>query len=203
VVLFDEIEKAHSDIFNTLLQVLDDGRLTDAQGRTVGFRNTVVIMTSNVGSPFLLEGLTADGRIDDEVRGHVLAELAARFRPEFLNRVDDIVLFKPLTREEIEQIVVLQLDDLRRRMSERRIELVLTSEARRLIAENGYDPVFGARPLRRYIQRHVETPIARALLAEEIVDGARVTLATGPGGLELHCENRDQRGASETVPAAA
>jgi ATP-dependent Clp protease ATP-binding subunit ClpB len=132
-----------------------------------------------------------------------LAELGTHFRPEFLNRVDDIVLFKPLTSEEIEQIVVLQVDNLRRRMSERRIELILTPEARRLIAENGYDPAFGARPLRRYIQRHIETPIARALLAGEVLDGARVTLATGPAGLELHSESRDHPEASDTVPAAA
>ncbi|MGZ4335016.1 MAG: AAA family ATPase, partial [Gaiellaceae bacterium] len=200
VVLFDEIEKAHSDVFNALLQVLDDGRLTDAQGRTVDFRNTVVIMTSNIGSPFLLEGVTPDGEIEEEARGRVLAELRAHFRPEFLNRVDEIVLFKPLTRDEIERIVVLQLDGLRRRLAERRIELVLTEEGRRLIAEAVYDPVFGARPLRRYIQREVETRIARLLLAGEIRDGARVTVDAGPGGVVLRSENVEQPDEREPEP---
>jgi ATP-dependent Clp protease ATP-binding subunit ClpB len=189
VVLFDEIEKAHSDIFNTLLQVLDDGRLTDAQGRTVDFRNTVVIMTSNIGSTYLLEGVTPDGEIAEDARALVLAELRERFRPEFLNRVDETVLFKPLTRPEIERIVLLQLDDVRRRLADRRIDLVLTDEARHLIAEAGYDPVYGARPLRRYIQREIETRIARALLSGEIADGARVTLDVGELGLEVHAES--------------
>jgi ATP-dependent Clp protease ATP-binding subunit ClpB len=197
VVLFDEIEKAHSDIFNTLLQVLDDGRLTDAQGRTVDFRNTVVIMTSNIGSPYLLEGLTPDGEIAEDARARVLAELRDHFRPEFLNRVDDVVLFKPLTRTEIERIVVLQLEDVRRRLADRRIDLVLTEDARRLIAEAGYDPVYGARPLRRYIQREVETRIARGLLSGQIVDGARVTLDVGAHGLELHAENPEHADATE------
>jgi ATP-dependent Clp protease ATP-binding subunit ClpB len=188
VILFDEIEKAHPDIFNTLLQVLDDGRLTDAQGRTVDFRNTVVIMTSNIGSPYLLEGVNENGEIAEDIRALVLAELRERFRPEFLNRVDDIVLFKPLTRAEIERIVVLQLEDVRQRLVEHRIDLVLTDEARQLIADAGYDPVYGARPLRRYIQREVETRIARAMLSGEIVDGARVTLDVGAHGLELHAE---------------
>jgi ATP-dependent Clp protease ATP-binding subunit ClpB len=203
VVLFDEIEKAHSDIFNTLLQVLDDGRLTDAQGRTVDFRNTVVIMTSNIGSPFLIEGVTRDGEIGEETRARVLAELRAHFRPEFLNRVDDVVLFKPLTRPEIERIVVLQLEDVRRRLAERRIELVLTDEARRLIADSAYDPVYGARPLRRYIQREIETRIARALLAGEILDGARVTIDTGPAGLEVQAANPAGRTDAQPERAAA
>jgi ATP-dependent Clp protease ATP-binding subunit ClpB len=205
IVLFDEIEKAHSDIFNTLLQVLDDGRLTDAQGRTVDFRNAVVIMTSNIGSPYLLEGLTPDGDIADDARARVFAELRAQFRPEFLNRVDDIVLFKPLTRVEIERIVVLQLEGLRRRLAERRIELVLTDEARSLIAESGYDPVYGARPLRRYIQREIETRIARALLSGEVLDGARVTIDAGPGGVEVLPENPEAPAETEqqAVGAAA
>jgi ATP-dependent Clp protease ATP-binding subunit ClpB len=197
VVLFDEIEKAHADVFNTLLQVLDDGRLTDAQGRTVDFRNAVVIMTSNIGSPYLLEGVGAGGEIDEEARGLVLAELRGRFRPEFLNRVDDVVLFKPLTREEIERIVVLQLEDLRGRLAERRIALELTDEARQLIADHGYDPAFGARPLRRYIQHEVETRIARALLAGTIVDGATVTLDAGPDGLEVSVEEPKRAGERE------
>jgi ATP-dependent Clp protease ATP-binding subunit ClpB len=206
VVLFDEIEKAHPDVFNTLLQVLDDGRLTDAQGRTVDFRNAIVIMTSNVGSPFLLEGLGADGEIENAARERVLAELRDHFRPEFLNRLDEIVLFKPLTRTEIEQIVGLQLEDLQRRLAERRVEVEVTEEARRVIVEHGYDPVYGARPLRRYIQREVETRIARALLSGVAVDGSHITLDAGPDGLELHAdrarsgEEADER---ETVGAAA
>jgi ATP-dependent Clp protease ATP-binding subunit ClpB len=205
VVLFDEIEKAHPDVFNVLLQVLDDGRLTDSQGRTVDFRNTIVIMTSNIGSPYLLEGVTDDGRIPEDARARVMAELRDHFRPEFLNRVDDIVLFKPLTRDEIQQIVGLQIEDVRRRLAERRIALELADEARRFIADAGYDPVYGARPLRRYIQHEVETRIARALVSGEILDGARIILDAGPEGLEIHWEN--PRGAdereSEAVPAGA
>jgi ATP-dependent Clp protease ATP-binding subunit ClpB len=172
VVLFDEIEKAHSDVFNTLLQLLDDGRLTDAQGRTVDFRNTVVIMTSNIGSMYLLEGLTDNGEIREDARDRVMAELRGHFRPEFLNRIDEIVLFKPLTLAEIEHIVDLQIESLRRRLAERRISLELTEPARGLIAREGYDPVYGARPLRRFIQREVETRVARALLKGDLPPGA-------------------------------
>ena len=174
VVLFDEIEKAHADVFNTLLQVLDDGRLTDAQGRTVDFRNTVVIMTSNIGSPYLLEGATASGEIKPEARELVLAELRRHFRPEFLNRVDDIVLFKPLTEPEIERIVELMLNDLRSRLADRRMTLEVSEDARRHIAEQGFDPVYGARPLRRFIAHEVETRIGRALLGGDVHDGATI-----------------------------
>jgi ATP-dependent Clp protease ATP-binding subunit ClpB len=176
VVLFDEIEKAHPDVFNALLQILDDGRLTDAQGRTTDFRNTVVIMTSNIGSLHLLEGLSESQEISEAVRDRVMDELRAHFRPEFLNRVDEIVLFKPLSLEEIEQIVGLQIDDVRRRLADRRIGLELTEAGRELIAREGYDPVYGARPLRRFIQREVETRIARALLSGDIDEGAVVTI---------------------------
>jgi ATP-dependent Clp protease ATP-binding subunit ClpB len=176
VVLFDEIEKAHPDVFNTLLQILDDGRLTDAQGRTVNFRNTVIIMTSNIGSLYLLDGLSDDGEIQPEARDRVMGELRTHFRPEFLNRVDDIVLFKPLTLEEIERIVDLQIADVQRRLAERRLGLELTEAARALIARQGYDPVYGARPLRRFIQREVETRIGRALIAGDIRDGATITV---------------------------
>jgi ATP-dependent Clp protease ATP-binding subunit ClpB len=176
VVLFDEIEKAHPDVFNALLQILDDGRLTDAQGRTTDFRNTVVIMTSNIGSLHLLEGLSESQEISEAVRDRVMDELRAHFRPEFLNRVDEIVLFKPLSLEEIEQIVGLQIDDVRRRLADRRIGLELTEAGRELIAREGYDPVYGARPLRRFIQREVETRIARALLSGDIDEGAGVTI---------------------------
>jgi len=181
VVLFDEVEKAHPDVFNTLLQLLDDGRLTDAQGRTVDFRNTVVIMTSNIGSPHLLDGLTDTGEIGEAARERVMGELRSHFRPEFLNRVDDIVLFKPLTLEEIERIVDLQIADVRARLADRRLELELTEPARVLIAREGYDPVYGARPLRRFISHEVETRIGRALLAGDVHDGATITL-DGDGG---------------------
>jgi ATP-dependent Clp protease ATP-binding subunit ClpB len=174
VVLFDEIEKAHADVFNTLLQVLDDGRLTDSQGHQVDFRNTVVIMTSNIGSHYLFDGVTPDGEIKPDTRERVMAELRTHFRPEFLNRVDDIVLFTPLSMPEIERIVELQLDELRNRLAENQIDLEITPQARRIIAEHGYDPVYGARPLRRYIAHEVETRIGRALLRGEIATGGRI-----------------------------
>jgi ATP-dependent Clp protease ATP-binding subunit ClpB len=174
VVLFDEIEKAHADVFNTLLQVLDDGRLTDAQGRTVDFRNTIIIMTSNIGSNYLLDGITQEGEIKPEVREHVMAQLRLHFRPEFLNRVDDIVLFKPLTLTEIEEIVGLMFEDLRSRLAERGIILEVTHEARRFIAEQGYDPVYGARPLRRFIAHEVETRVGRALLSGDVREGGTI-----------------------------
>jgi len=189
VVLFDEIEKAHADVFNVLLQVLDDGRLTDAQGRTVDFKNTVVIMTSNVGSPYLLEGVTAAGEVSEHARAAVMSELRAQFRPEFLNRVDDIVLFTPLTLAEIERIVDLQVESVRRRLADRRIEVRLTEAGRRFVATAAYDPVYGARPLRRYIQREVETRIGRALLSGEILDGATIVVDAVDGELEVRHEN--------------
>jgi ATP-dependent Clp protease ATP-binding subunit ClpB len=176
VVLFDEIEKAHADVFNTLLQILDDGRLTDSQGRTVDFRNTVVIMTSNIGSPHLLDGVLGDGEISDDARERVMADLRGHFRPEFLNRVDDIIMFKPLTLAEIERIVDLQISDVRRRLAIRRVGLELTEAARAFIARAGYDPVYGARPLKRFIQREVETRIGRALVGGEIAEGATIML---------------------------
>ncbi|MFG3268531.1 ATP-dependent chaperone ClpB [Streptomyces bobili] len=185
VVLFDEIEKAHPDVFNTLLQVLDDGRITDAQGRTVDFRNTVVIMTSNLGSQYLLQDAAADGEIKPEVRELVMGELNRHFRPEFLNRVDDIVLFHPLGLAQIERIVDLLLDELRRRLAEQRIALVLTEEARRLIAAEGYDPVYGARPLRRFISHEVETKIGRALLGSDVREGVTILVDVRDGHLAV------------------
>jgi len=199
VVLFDEVEKAHADVFNALLQILDDGRLTDAQGRTVDFRNTVIIMTSNIGSLHLLEGLSSNDEITDDVRARVMGELRAHFRPEFLNRVDEIVLFKPLSLEEIESIVDLQVDALRRRLADRRLELELTEPARALIAKEGYDPVYGARPLRRFIQREAETRIGRALLSGEIHDGATITLDAEDGELVVRWQNPD---GDDTAPDA-
>jgi ATP-dependent Clp protease ATP-binding subunit ClpB len=174
VVLFDEIEKAHPDVFNTLLQVLDDGRLTDSQGRTVDFRNTVIIMTSNIGSQYLLDGVTDDGQLKPEARDLVMGELRAHFRPEFLNRVDDTVLFTPLNPGEIENIVELMLADLRVRLADRGITVEITEKAKRFIAEEGYDPVYGARPLRRFIAREVETQVARALLRDGAIEGSSI-----------------------------
>jgi ATP-dependent Clp protease ATP-binding subunit ClpB len=190
VVLFDEIEKAHPDVFNTLLQVLDDGRLTDAQGRTVDFRNTVIIMTSNVGSEYLLEGATAAGEIKPDARARVMAALRADFRPEFLNRVDEIVLFKPLTQPEIEQIVDLMFNDLRARLADRQMTLEVSEDARRFIAQQGFDPVYGARPLRRFIAREVETRIGRALLSGDVHDGAVIRVTLHEGELAVEYENR-------------
>jgi ATP-dependent Clp protease ATP-binding subunit ClpB len=190
VVLFDEIEKAHADVFNTLLQVLDDGRLTDAQGRTVDFRNTVIIMTSNIGSQYLLEGITPLGEIKPEAREMVLAELRRHFRPEFLNRLDDIVLFKPLSLLEIEKIVDLMLDDVRDRLSDREMTLETTEESLRFIAEQGFDPVYGARPLRRFIAHEIETRIGRALIGGEILDGAKIRIDVANDEIVVAYENR-------------
>ena len=189
VVLLDEVEKAHADLFNTLRQALDDGRLTDAQGRTVDFRNTILIMTSNIGSDLLLEGVTDQGEIKPDAREAVLRTLRTHFRPEFLNRVDDIVLFKPLTQPEIEQVVDLMFNDLRERLAERRMTLEVGPEAVAFIARDGFDPVYGARPLRRYLAREVETPIGRALLTGEIEDGAVIRVELEAGRLVVRHEN--------------
>jgi ATP-dependent Clp protease ATP-binding subunit ClpB len=189
VVLFDEIEKAHSDVFNTLLQVLDDGRLTDAQGHTVDFRNTVIIMTSNIGSEYLLEGVTSGGEIKPDAREAVMATMRARFRPEFLNRLDDIVLFKPLTQPEIEAVVDLMFNDLRSRLAERQMTLEVSEDARAFIAQQGFDPVYGARPLRRFIAHEVETRIGRALLAGDVRDGAVIRVGLAHGELSVSFEN--------------
>ncbi|HLT10796.1 MAG TPA: ATP-dependent chaperone ClpB [Micromonosporaceae bacterium] len=185
VVLFDEIEKAHPDVFNTLLQILDDGRVTDSQGHTVDFRNTVIIMTSNIGAEYLLTGVTADGSIEPTARDKVMAELRGHFRPEFLNRVDDIVLFRRLTLEQIEQIVQLQFAELERRLADRRLRLHITDPARRLVAERGFDPVYGARPLRRFIAREVETKIGRALVAGDVPDGSTIQVDVRHGDLAV------------------
>jgi ATP-dependent Clp protease ATP-binding subunit ClpB len=183
VVLFDEIEKAHSDVFNVFLQILDDGRLTDSQGRTVDFRNTIIIMTSNIGSPLLIENASESGEIAENIRKQVLAELRRHFRPEFLNRVDETVLFKPLTLADIKKIVDLQLDLLRARLADRHIELVLSDAAKEHIAREGYDPVYGARPLKRFLQRAVETTLSRKLIAGEVPDHSRVTVDFKKGEL--------------------
>jgi ATP-dependent Clp protease ATP-binding subunit ClpB len=197
VVLFDEIEKAHHDVFNVLLQVLDDGRVTDSQGRTVDFKNTVLIMTSNIGSQFLLEGVGADGDLEPAARDSVLGEMRRHFRPEFLNRVDATVLFKPLRLEEITQIVDLLTQDLRARLADRKVELVLTDAARAHAAEAGFDPVYGARPLKRFLQQELETRLGRALIGGEILEGATVTVDADSEGLTVSVESAD----AETVEA--
>ena len=191
VVLLDEIEKAHPDVFNILLQILDDGRLTDGQGRTVDCRNAVFILTSNIGSRFLVEGVTGD-EIPDKVREQVMAELRAGFRPEFLNRIDDIVLFRPLGLKQISAIVDLLVASLNRRLEDHRITVTLDKSAHEWIAENGYDPVYGARPLRRFIQKEIETPLAKEIIEGKVADGNTVKFTKPEGdapGLKIKVEN--------------
>ena len=188
VVLLDEIEKAHPDVFNILLQVLDDGRLTDGHGRTVSFRNAIVIMTSNAGSEFLAEDRADSGRraeISAKTRAAVMEALKAAFRPEFLNRLDEIVLFKPLGLQQIEAIVRLQLEDLRQRLAEQELKLEVTDKAVKWIAKTGYDPVYGARPLKRTIQREIETPVARQIVGAATLPGATVTVDATEAGLQI------------------
>ncbi|MGF1450238.1 MAG: ATP-dependent chaperone ClpB [Opitutales bacterium] len=185
VDLFDEIEKAHPDVFNTLLQIMDDGRITDAQGHTVDFKNTVIILTSNVGSRHLIEGV-AGSTIPESVRESVFAELRQGFRPEFLNRIDDIILFKPLTLEEITQIVDLLVADINRRLADRNVHVALTSEAREWAGERGYDPVYGARPLKRFLQKQLENRLARALIEGHLTDGQKVTFDLVDNDLFMH-----------------
>jgi ATP-dependent Clp protease ATP-binding subunit ClpB len=185
VLLFDEIEKAHHDVFNVLLQILDDGRVTDSQGRTVDFKNTVIIMTSNIGSHYLLEGVSSEGVISEAARSAVMRDLKTQFRPEFLNRVDDVVLFRPLSREEIKAIIELLTEQLRQRLADRNISLQLTAAAKDFIVEHAYDPVYGARPLKRYLQHAVETRIGRALLQGEVASGSQVTIDVKAGELTV------------------
>lgn len=176
VVLLDEIEKAHPEVFNVLLQILDDGRATDSKGKVIDFKNTVIIMTSNIGSQFLLDGLTSEGEITEKAREQVMAQLRQHFRPEFLNRVDDTILFKPLTVHEVKGIIDKLLLQLEKRLSDRHISLTLTEEAKNYIAASGFDPVYGARPLKRFIQKYIETKIARELIAGQIEDYSQVTV---------------------------
>ena len=185
VVLFDEIEKAHPDVFHVLLQILDDGRATDSQGRTVDFKNTVIILTSNIGAPILLEGITKDGVIRESARDQVMAELRRHFRPELLNRIDDIVLFKPLQTGEIRRIVDLLLGSLRARLADRRIAVDVSDAAKTFLAERGYDPVYGARPLKRFLQRELETRIGRQLIAGGVPDGSTVRVDLKDGELTV------------------
>jgi ATP-dependent Clp protease ATP-binding subunit ClpB len=185
VILFDEIEKAHHDVFNILLQVLDDGRLTDNQGRMVSFKNTVVIMTSNLGAQHLLEGIDKKGELTEGARKQVLLDLRSNFRPEFLNRVDDVVVFKPLQLGEIKKIVGLLAEDLKKRLAERNVTLNISDEATTHIAETAYDPAYGARPLKRYLQHELETKLGRALIAGKIVEGSTVTIGANEKGLTI------------------
>ena len=183
VVLFDEVEKAHPDVFNILLQVLDDGRITDSQGRTVDFKNTIIILTSNIGSQFLLEGIQEDGTISQEAKNGVTQLLRSTFRPEFLNRLDEIVFYKPLTKENICKILDLQLQDLTRRLKERSLNLEVTYEARKFIADSSFDPLYGARPMKRFVQSHVETLIAHTILASELSMGDTLVVDLEDGKL--------------------
>ncbi len=185
VILFDEVEKAHPDVFNILLQVLDDGRITDSQGRTVDFKNTILIMTSNLGSPFILDGITSDGEISEEAKKQVDMLLKQSFRPEFLNRLDEIVYYKPLGRAEIADIVDLMIASLGKRLADKQLSVQLTPEAKEYIIDNGYDPIYGARPLARFIQRKAETLIARAIIGDKLHAGDMITIDADENGLYI------------------
>ena len=185
VVLFDEVEKAHPDVFNVLLQVLDDGRITDSQGRTVDFKNTILILTSNLGSEYLLDGVNADGTIDENAKAQVQALLRRSFRPEFLNRLDEIVFYKPLTKENVTKIIDLQIDKLNQRLADQQIKVELTQAAKETIVDASYDPQYGARPLRRYVQHTVETMLSKRLLQGDILPGETVTVDAVDGQLEI------------------
>lgn len=186
VILFDEVEKAHPDVFNVLLQVLDDGRITDSQGRTVDFKNTIIILTSNLGSNFLLEGIDADGNITAEARQQTEELLRRSFRPEFLNRLDEIVFYKPLTRDNIAGIVDLLIAELNKRLEDKQLRCTVTPAAKAQIIEGGYDPMYGARPLRRYVQRSVETLIGKAILADDVLPGSVLEVDAQDGSLTVH-----------------
>ena len=185
VVLFDEVEKAHPDVFNVLLQVLDDGRITDSTGKTVDFKNTILIMTSNIGSQYLLEGIDGGGSIKPEAEAMVMGDLRTHFRPEFLNRLDETILFKPLTKDNISHIVELMVADVNRRLTDRELKVELTERAKEFITDNGYDPAYGARPLRRYLQKHVETLAARIILEGNISEGQSIVIDTAQDGTKL------------------
>jgi ATP-dependent Clp protease ATP-binding subunit ClpB len=181
VVLFDEVEKAHPDVFNVLLQILDDGRLTDGQGRVVNFKNTVIIMTSNIASPIIQE-LTQSGASQETVRTRVMEELRHNLRPEFLNRIDEVIVFRPLSREQIGEIVEIQLGRLRKLLADRKLTLELTPAAREKLASEGYDPVYGARPLKRVIQQRLQNPLALRLLQGEFHAGDTILVDVDPAG---------------------
>jgi ATP-dependent Clp protease ATP-binding subunit ClpB len=185
VVLFDEIEKAHNDVFNVLLQILDEGRLTDSQGRTVDFKNTVLIMTSNIGSARLQEGMAGKEKLDEATRSEVMDALRTHFRPEFLNRVDEIVIFEPLRKQDIKQIVGLQMNRLKKLLTDKRIELELSEPAQDFLSERGYDPTYGARPLKRAIQKYLQDPMALKILGGDFVPGDTVVVDAGKEALRM------------------
>ena len=189
VVLFDEVEKAHPDVFNILLQVLDDGRITDSQGRTVDFKNTILIMTSNIGSAYLLEGIDGEGNISEAASGAVMADLRKHFRPEFLNRLDETILFKPLTKADIYGIIDLLVKDVNRRLADREIQITLTECAKNHIVDGGYDPAYGARPLKRYLQKHVETLAAKLMLQGEVHAESTIVIDVSDGKLTAGIKN--------------
>ena len=194
VVLFDEVEKAHPDVFNVLLQVLDDGRITDSQGRTVDFKNTIIIMTSNIGSSYLLEGINPDGSIKPEAEEAVMGDLKNHFRPEFLNRLDEIIMFKPLTKDNISNIINLLVADVNKRLADKELEIVLTDAAKDFIVENGFDPMYGARPLKRYVQKTVETLAAKLILAGNINTGDDIVIDLVDGKLTARAAARAVEG---------
>ena len=183
VVLFDEIEKAHPDVFNVLLQVLDDGRITDSQGRTVDFKNTILIMTSNIGSAHLLDGIDENGNISKGAEEAVMNELRAGFRPEFLNRLDEIILFKPLTKNNIGEIIHLLMEDLNSRLVDKEVRVELSKEAEAYVVDHGFDPVYGARPMKRYLQKTVETEAAKLILADRVRAGDTILIDVENGAL--------------------
>ncbi len=191
VVLFDEVEKAHPDVFNALLQILDDGRLTDSHGRTVDFKNTILIMTSNIGSQAMLEGIRPDGTFAPGVEEQVMEALRGHFRPEFLNRVDETVLFKPLQQAQLMAIIELLAGSLRQRLADRKMGLTITDAAKSFMAAAAYDPVYGARPLRRYLQTHLETRLAREIIAGRIEEGAQVVVDVQDGQIVFGSKNED------------
>ena len=189
VVLFDEIEKAHPDVFNILLQVLDDGRITDSQGRTVDFKNTILIMTSNIGSQYLLNGIESDGTIKESARSAVDADLKSHFRPEFLNRLDEIIMFHPLTRDNIGSIIDLMMGEVNARLRGQDISIILTPAAKQFVIDGGYEPQFGARPLRRYLQKNVETMAAKLILEGQVTQGGTIRIDAADGKLHAEAEN--------------
>ena len=184
VVLFDEVEKAHPDVFNVLLQVLDDGRITDSTGKTVDFKNTILIMTSNIGSQYLLDGIDENSNITEDAGNMAMNDLRAHFRPEFLNRLDEIIMFKPLTKDNIGGIIGLLVEDVNKRLADRELSISLTDSAKQFIVENGYDPVYGARPLKRYLQKHVETLAAKLILSDGVRAGDMIQIDVKDGKLE-------------------
>lgn len=192
VVLFDEVEKAHPDVFNVLLQVLDDGRITDSTGKTVDFKNTIIIMTSNIGSQYLLEGIDGQGNITKDAENMAMGDLRAHFRPEFLNRLDEIILFKPLTKDNIRNIVALMIEDTNKRLADREIKVELTEAAKSFVVEHGYDPVYGARPLKRYLQKYVETLAAKIILQDQVRAGDVIVIDNSLDGLTAYVETGDR-----------